>query len=318
VAANDTVFVIHGRNQIARDALFAFLRSLQLRPLEWSQAITLTGKPSPMISEILDAAFSSARAVVVLLTGDDQVRLSPELVLPSDPVAERDLMPQARPNVLFEAGLAWGRSSEQTIFVEIGPVKGFSDNAGRHVVRLTDRPASRKDLVNRLKLAGCEPDDSGSDWLTVGDFTLVVSGTKPSAAVPVPAKIPAVGGWLATRVEVERPDITSVSNFTCKLLKQDTPFWRFGWRLEITNRSRGDAKYKIECRFLDENGHQLDHEIERSAFAVKPFETKEFSGSARVDAVLDRSGSGAGEPRIANTQLLPDRSRCCALGAAGS
>lgn len=286
MARDNTVFVIHGRNQHARDALFAFLRSLQLHPLEWSQAVALTRKPSPMIPEILDAAFSGARAVIVLLTGDDQVRLSPELVTASDPAAERDLMPQARPNVLFEAGLALGRSPDQTIFVEVGPVKAFSDNAGRHVVRLSDSPVSRKDLVSRLKLAGCEPDDTGSDWLSAGNFSSAVRGTKPSVAVPAPAKVPTVGVWLPTSVEVEQPDLTSVTNFTCRLLKQGNPFWRFGWRLEITNRSRDDAQYRIECRFLDEHGHQLDREIDRSKVLVQPLETKEFSGSAPVDAAL--------------------------------
>ena len=40
------VFVVHGRNLAARDALFEFLRAVDLHPVEWSEAVQLTGKPS--------------------------------------------------------------------------------------------------------------------------------------------------------------------------------------------------------------------------------------------------------------------------------
>jgi predicted nucleotide-binding protein len=59
-----TVFVVHGRNQAARKAMFAFLRAVGLNPLEWSEAIALTGSGSPYIGDILEAAFSRAQAVV--------------------------------------------------------------------------------------------------------------------------------------------------------------------------------------------------------------------------------------------------------------
>ena len=45
------VFVIHGRNLQIRDAMFAFLRSLGLHPLEWIEALTATQKGSPYIGE---------------------------------------------------------------------------------------------------------------------------------------------------------------------------------------------------------------------------------------------------------------------------
>ena len=37
------IFVVHGRNEAARDALFAFLRAIGLHPLEWSEAVQATG-----------------------------------------------------------------------------------------------------------------------------------------------------------------------------------------------------------------------------------------------------------------------------------
>ena len=53
------VFVVHGRNESARVAMFAFLRSLGLQPIEWSQAVAATGEASPYIGTVLDSAFAA-------------------------------------------------------------------------------------------------------------------------------------------------------------------------------------------------------------------------------------------------------------------
>ena len=60
--------------------IFDFLYSIGLKPLEFSKARELTGKPMPYVKEILDAAFAHAQAVVVLLTPDDEARLRPDLI----------------------------------------------------------------------------------------------------------------------------------------------------------------------------------------------------------------------------------------------
>jgi predicted nucleotide-binding protein len=164
------VFVVHGRNLGARDAMFAFLRAIGLEPIEWSTAISATGSASPYIGQALDAAFEMAQAVVVLLTPDDIAYLRPEYANGDDD-PERLPTPQARPNVLFEAGMAIGRHPERTVLVELGSLRPFSDVAGRHAVRLDNSPPKRNDLANRLKDAGCDVTTSGADWLSVGDFT---------------------------------------------------------------------------------------------------------------------------------------------------
>lgn len=69
--------------------------------------------------------------------------------------------PQARPNVLFEAGIALGRDASRTVMVEVGDVRPFSDVAGRHAVRLTNSAASRQALAQRLRTAGCDVDLAG-------------------------------------------------------------------------------------------------------------------------------------------------------------
>jgi predicted nucleotide-binding protein len=164
------VFVVHGRNLDARNSLFRFLRSIGLRPVEWSQAIQLTGKASPFIGDVLDVAFSVAQAIVVLMTPDDEARLRESFRSKNDPPQEAQLTGQARPNVLFEAGMAMGRNPDRTIIVELGTLRPFSDIAGRHIVRLNNDSASRHELAQRLETAGCAVDLSGRDWHTEGNF----------------------------------------------------------------------------------------------------------------------------------------------------
>ena len=164
------VFVVHGRNDIARVALFTFLRSIGLDPLEWSEAVKATGQPTPYIGEILNAAFSRAHAVVVLLTPDDEACLRQQFRSDSDPQHEVEPSGQARPNVLFEAGMAMGRDSNRTILVEIGAVRPFSDIGGRHILRLDNTPQQRQQLAQRLETAGCPVNLHGSEWHTAGDF----------------------------------------------------------------------------------------------------------------------------------------------------
>lgn len=167
------VFVVHGRNIAARDAMFAFLRALGLHPIEWSTAISATGSATPYIGQALDAAFEMAQAVVVLMTPDDIAYLQRDHAS-SDEDPELTPTPQARPNVLFEAGMAIGRHPDRTILVELGSLRPFSDVGGRHVVRIDNSPEKRNALAQRLEDAGCDVQKSASDWLgtgTAGNFT---------------------------------------------------------------------------------------------------------------------------------------------------
>jgi len=145
------VFVVHGRNIEARKALFAFLRSLSLIPMEWSQAVAATGKASPYIGEVLDTAFSIAQATVVLLTPDDEARLREPFLSATDPPYEKELIGQPRQNVLFEAGMSIGYKQDRTILVELGNLRHFSDILGRHTIRIDNSPEKRNALALRLK-----------------------------------------------------------------------------------------------------------------------------------------------------------------------
>ena len=179
------VFVVYGRNSAARNAIFGFLRSIGLHPLEWSEATTYTGKPSPYVGEILDAAFSKAHAFVVLFTPDDEARLRQEFRVDGDPPHETELTGQARPNVLFEAGMAMGRYPERTVLVELGNLRPFSDTAGLHVIRMDGSSQRRQELAQRLEAAGCPVRLEGTDWHTAGDFGAVITSIVDEAAGPV-------------------------------------------------------------------------------------------------------------------------------------
>lgn len=294
---NDFVFVVHGRNTAARDALFAFLRSIGLRPLEWSHAIDATGLPSPMISEILDAALTRAQAIVVLLTGDDEVRLRRQFAMDAEPAHEFELLPQARPNVLFEAGLALGRAPDRTVFIELGPVKPFSDNAGRHTVRFDGSTQRRQDLANRLRLAGCAVDLSGTDWHKAGDFTSAIETAtaqvqRVDSAIPKPSLLRTVmlgdfsADMLPTSLEVANPNAANAEDFTCRIVQRKEPYWRIGWKLNIKNKSRVSASYRFEFRYLDEAGHAVFHTTDQPDVIVAANETKQLSGVELVNADL--------------------------------
>ena len=166
------IFVVHGRNEHIRKAIFDFLKVIQLVPIEWEEAIKMTGKTSPYIGEILETAFSNAQAILVVFTPDDLVKLNPRFHKEDDSPYEKELMGQVRPNVLFEAGMGIGRNPNRTILVQIGNVKPFSDIAGRHIIKFKGSPQDRKKLANRLELAGCGVNLEGKHWLTIGDFTI--------------------------------------------------------------------------------------------------------------------------------------------------
>jgi predicted nucleotide-binding protein len=160
------VFVVHGRNMIIMKELFAFLRALDLSPMEWYEAIGLTKGGASYIGEIVSQGLDDAQVVVILLTGDDEVRQSKE-----GEEGEELSYPQARPNVLFEAGLAFSRYENRTILVQVGRVRPCPDLRGRTMVRLSDSPGSRWDFMHRLRIVGCKVNFDGK-WNTTGNFTI--------------------------------------------------------------------------------------------------------------------------------------------------
>jgi len=198
------VMVVFGRDSAVNEALFAWLRTVDLRPQEWTELVAATGSASPYTGEVLDAAMEVVQAVVVLFTPDDLVRLRDELLLPHDGPEERDVRGQPRPNVLFEAGLAFGRHRDRTVLVEHGELRGLSDLTGRHAVRLTRGIGALRDLALRLENAGCAVDTSGEAWLDASRFPNAVNLSAHDVSDTVTD--PASGGAMSAAAEVRGPD----------------------------------------------------------------------------------------------------------------
>jgi hypothetical protein len=169
----NTVFVVHGRDSKLRDSMYELLGALGLKALEWGHAIRAArGKGgNPYVNDAVTKVMEQAQAIVVLLSPDDEVKLKPQFLTPHDPPVERRLHGQARPNVIFETGIAIGTHHRKTLIVAAGRVKPFTDIGGMHILQLTGSAASRHEFVERLEYLGCNIDRGGDHWLRVGDFT---------------------------------------------------------------------------------------------------------------------------------------------------
>ena len=164
------VFIVHGRDGILVSRFRDLLRAVDLQPLEWETLVGFTGSTAPYIGEVVARAPHQAQATLVLLTPDDVVELHPDLVQDNDLPYEQGLSAQARPNVLFELGLALMAYPDRTIVVEVGQTRPIGDLAGLNRIRFDGSPAAIKKVVDRLKLARCSVNDSGTDWLDLARF----------------------------------------------------------------------------------------------------------------------------------------------------
>jgi len=171
IVTGDKVWVVYGRDEKRRDAVFTFLRSLGLRPIEWTSALAATKKGSPHVFEIVETGFDDSGATVVLLTPDDEARLKREFIKKGDPAYEKNMTGQPRQNVLFEAGMAFGRRPDKTILVEVGTLRPISDLVGRHALRLSNAMTARQQFAVKLRAIGCPVDDTGTDWHRAGDLS---------------------------------------------------------------------------------------------------------------------------------------------------
>lgn len=170
------VFIIHGRNERAVAATTLFLRAIGLSSLPFKRVLADLGG-SPFVGDVVRAGVSRAHAVICLITADEFAVLRPEFREPGELGASVRRW-QARPNVIFEAGMALAMKEDRTILVRIGNAEVFSDVFGRHVLRLDNTAESRGDLRDRLIGMGCSVDHRATDWLkpTVsGDFDAAVA-----------------------------------------------------------------------------------------------------------------------------------------------
>jgi predicted nucleotide-binding protein len=171
------VFIIHGRNIAARTALEHFLRVLGLQPVDFDQLAADQGGTA-FIGDIVRAGLERAQGIVALFTPDEYAGLRPDHRGAHDKPDESQRW-QARPNVIFEAGMAYGMAAQRTVLVTLGTdISLFSDVAGVHVVRLHNAVQSRGKLRQKLIGMGCDVNqrtDAWTDPTTSGDFEACVN-----------------------------------------------------------------------------------------------------------------------------------------------
>ncbi|AOR32422.1 hypothetical protein BFF78_16310 [Streptomyces fodineus] len=178
------VFVVHGRDEEVRTKMFGLLRRLDLRPLEWEDLVRATGKTAPFLGEVVAKAPEQAQAALVLLTPDDIVQLHPELRGANEPSYETQPTGQPRPNVLIELGMVLMAYPERTLMVEVGELRAIADLAGRNVIRFDGSEAALSKIVQRLKLAGCTVDDTGSEWRQTWPYSHLSAYGRTGRTVP--------------------------------------------------------------------------------------------------------------------------------------
>jgi hypothetical protein len=144
--ARPTAFIIYGRDLQARDSMAAFLEAVGLTVIPFAHRSLGLGT-SPFIAEIVLAALKQADVLVALFTPDEQAALY-------DPKSSRleiaESRWQARQNVIFEAGVAFGLHREKTILVTMGAdVRLFSDLSGVHFVEIL-KPGGGELLFHKL------------------------------------------------------------------------------------------------------------------------------------------------------------------------
>lgn len=158
------VFLVHGRDTRPYKVLEMFLHFVDLKVVSWAEATDLTEKAQPTTYEIVKAGIDAAAATIVIWSPDDEAQLTTDLAGDDSDAAR--IRPQARQNVILEAGIAYGTAPERTIFVQSGyPMRMPSDVQGFNWIKLDGTWDSRKGLIKRLARAKADPKPHEEDLL---------------------------------------------------------------------------------------------------------------------------------------------------------
>ena len=165
---DNSVFVVHGRDAKLNEAMYGFLRAIGLKPKEFTQVLRAAKGPNPNVGQAIYDGMEAAHGVVVMFSPDEQAKLKTRYASERDKKFRlHELDGQARPNVIFEAGLALGAHAQKTILVQVGETRDISDLAGKHMMPLSNDPSSRSEFVERLKTKlGFKVDTTGTLWLS--------------------------------------------------------------------------------------------------------------------------------------------------------
>ena len=77
--------MVHGRNGQFKTGMSSFRRTIGLEPIEWAEAVEMTGTATPYVGQALDVAFAKAQAIVAVMSRDDEARLRRHLLEDGEP-----------------------------------------------------------------------------------------------------------------------------------------------------------------------------------------------------------------------------------------
>ena len=140
------VFIVHGRDQGAREKVARFLERLELKP------VVLHEQPNEgrTIIEKFEDYTQVVGFAVILLTPDDEGRLKED---------GGNLKPRARQNVVFELGYFLGQLGRERVCALVkGEVERPSDYDGVVYIPLDDSGGWEMSLIRELKSAGYDID----------------------------------------------------------------------------------------------------------------------------------------------------------------
>lgn len=172
-------FIVHGRDTDALKELVTFLDVLGVGYLSFDDVSA--DRPNQFIADIVVNGISAADVVIALFTPDEQAALYDPRTAAYLGGRHGEARWQARPNVLFEAGVALGIARDRTILATLGAdVKLFSDVLGIHVIDLAKPTA--KSLIHS-KLSNFFPEAklnlSAAAGPEAGDFSQVLRARWP-------------------------------------------------------------------------------------------------------------------------------------------
>lgn len=111
------MFVVHGRTMAIRSNMVNLLRTWKSQPMEWEEIVTLTSRTAPSTLDTVQTGVQHCNAVLILLTPIDLAQLSPYFKPNSSEFDESSWSYQPRPNMLFEAGMAFALRQDRTILI---------------------------------------------------------------------------------------------------------------------------------------------------------------------------------------------------------
>jgi predicted nucleotide-binding protein len=145
VSGSRRVFIVHGRDEAAKEAVARFLEKLELDPIVLHEQPNQGRTVIEKFEESADVGFA-----VVLLTPDDVGRFADGLDEPK---------PRARQNVIFELGYFIAKLGRSRVCaLHKGGVEILSDYEGVVYVPMDDPNGWRLLLAREIKTAGIEID----------------------------------------------------------------------------------------------------------------------------------------------------------------